>query len=118
LTTFFLKEMFPLGRLPMIEHTIIELKRSGIKGICVVIRKGKELIEEYLKGRGYKEIEISFAYQRKALGIGDALRRARNFVGQTPLLLWPFQTRCFYQKSLQHDNYWSRERKQREYDTR
>ena len=60
LTTFFPKEMFPLGRLPMIQHTITELKRSGIKGICVVIRKGKEVIEEYLKRQRYKGIEINF----------------------------------------------------------
>lgn len=82
LTTVLPKEMFPLGRLPMIEHTIIELKRSGIKKICVVIRKGKEVIEEYLKGRKYKEIEVYFAYQRKPLGIGDALRRAKDFIGK------------------------------------
>jgi UTP--glucose-1-phosphate uridylyltransferase len=87
LTTFFPKEMFPLGRLPMIEHTIIELKRSGIKGVCVVVRKGKEVIEEYLRSRRYKEIEISFTYQRRPLGIGDALRRAKEFVGGTPFVM-------------------------------
>ena len=87
LTTFLPKEMFPLGRLPMIEHTIIELKRSGIKKICVVIRKGKEVIEEYLKSRTYKEIEVYFAYQRKPLGIGDALRRAKGSIGGTPFVM-------------------------------
>jgi UTP--glucose-1-phosphate uridylyltransferase len=87
LTTVFPKEMFPLGRLPMIEHTIIELKRSGINRICVVIRKGKEMVEEYLKRRRYKEIEIYFAYQRKPLGIGDALRRAKDFIGGTPFVM-------------------------------
>jgi UTP--glucose-1-phosphate uridylyltransferase len=87
LTTFFPKEMFPLGRIPMIEHTITELKRSGIKGICVVIRKGKEVIEEYLKRQGYKGIEINFVYQRKPLGIGDALRRAKDFVGGAPFVM-------------------------------
>jgi UTP--glucose-1-phosphate uridylyltransferase len=87
LTAVFPKEMFPLGRLPMVEHTIIELKRSGIKRICVVIRKGKEVIEEYLKRRKYKGIEIYFAYQWKPLGIGDALRKAKDFVGGTPFVM-------------------------------
>jgi UTP--glucose-1-phosphate uridylyltransferase len=81
LTTFIPKEMFPLGRVPMIEHTIIELQHSGIKGICVVIRKGKEVIKEYIERQGYKGIEINFVYQRRPLGIGDALRRAKEFVG-------------------------------------
>jgi UTP--glucose-1-phosphate uridylyltransferase len=87
LTTFYPKEMFPLGRIPMVEHTIIELKRSGIKRICVVIRKGKEVIEEYLKSQGYKGIEIDFVYQKKPLGIGDALRRAKDFVGRAPFVM-------------------------------
>jgi len=87
LTTFYPKEMFPLGRFPMIEHTIIELKRSGIKGICVVIRKGKEVIEEYLKRQRYKGIEINFVYQKKPLGIGDAIRRAKDFVGRAPFVM-------------------------------
>ena len=71
----------------MFEHIIIELKRSGIKGICVVIRKGKEVIEEYLKRRGYKGIEINFVYQKKPLGIGEALRRAKDFVGRAPFIM-------------------------------
>jgi UTP--glucose-1-phosphate uridylyltransferase len=87
LTTFFPKEMFPLGRIPMIEHTITELQHSGIKAICVVIRKGKEVVEEYLKRQRYKGIEINFVYQRKPLGIGDALRSAKDFVGGAPLVM-------------------------------
>ncbi len=87
LTTFFPKEMFPLGRFPMIEHTITELQCSGIKGICVVIRKGKEVVEEYLKRQRYKGIEINFVYQKKPLGIGDALRRAKAFVGRAPFIM-------------------------------
>jgi UTP--glucose-1-phosphate uridylyltransferase len=43
------KEMFPLGSLPVIEHTLLELVSSGIKRICIVIRKSKEVIEEYYK---------------------------------------------------------------------
>jgi UTP--glucose-1-phosphate uridylyltransferase len=87
MSTFFPKEMFPLGRLPMIEHTIIELQRSGIKGICIVIRKGKEVIKEYLERQKYKGIEINFVYQRRPLGIGDALRKAKDFVGTAPFVM-------------------------------
>jgi len=96
----------------MIEHTITELQHSGIKAICVVIRKGKEVVEEYLKRQKYKGIEINFVYQRKPLGIGDALRSAKDFVGGY-LLSWPFQTKYFYRKNRQRDNYWSRARKQK-----
>jgi len=45
------KEMLPLGYLPLIGHAIIELASSGIKRICIVIRKGKETIKEYFDRR-------------------------------------------------------------------
>jgi len=87
MSTFIPKEMFPIGRVPMIEHTIIELQRSGIRGICVVIRKGKEMIKEYLKRQKYKGIEINFVYQKRPLGIGDALRKAKDFLGSAPFVM-------------------------------
>jgi UTP--glucose-1-phosphate uridylyltransferase len=43
LTTAIPKEMFPVGRLPMIEHSIIELVSSGIKRIRRCCYKGKGL---------------------------------------------------------------------------
>ncbi len=83
------KEMFPLGPFPVIEHTIVELWASGIKGICIVIRKGKEIIKEYILRRKllYKKVEFYFAYQRKPLGLGDAIRRARDFIGENPFVM-------------------------------
>jgi UTP--glucose-1-phosphate uridylyltransferase len=87
LTTLIPKELLPLGRIPMIEHTITELQCSGIKRICVVIRKGKEVIEEYLKKQRYKGIEINFVFQIKPLGSGDALRNAKDFVGGAPFVM-------------------------------
>lgn len=83
------KEMFPLGNLPIIEHTIIELVSSGIKRICVVTRKGKEVIKEYFDRRKslYKNVEFYFAYQKLPLGLGDSLREAKDFVERTPFVM-------------------------------
>jgi len=77
------KEMFPVGPLPLIENTILELVSSGIKRICVVIRSGKDIIRDYLNRRKplYKGIEFHYAYQGEPLGLGDALRRAKDFIG-------------------------------------
>ena len=89
LTTFIPKEMFPLGSLPVIEHTIAELVSSGIKRICVVIRKGKEVIKEYLDSRRslYEKSEFEFVYQKAPLGLGDALRTAKDFLDRTPFVM-------------------------------
>ena len=89
LTTFIPKEMFPLGSLPVIEHTIAELVSSGIKRICVVIRKGKEVIKEYLDSRRslYEKSEFEFVYQKAPLGLGDALRTAKDFIRGTSFVM-------------------------------
>lgn len=89
LTMVIPKEMFPLGHFPIIEHTVMELSVSGIKGICIVLRKGKEIIKEYIHRRKplYKKIEFYFAYQRKPLGLGDAMRRAKDFIGESPFVM-------------------------------
>jgi UTP--glucose-1-phosphate uridylyltransferase len=83
------KEMLPLGPLPLIERTIEELISSGIKRICIVICKGKEVIREYLIRRKplYKRVEFYFAYQKEPLGLGDAMRRAKDFVKREPFVM-------------------------------
>ena len=89
LTAFVPKEMLPLGSLPVIEHTIAELVSSGIKRICVVIRKEKEVIREYLHSRQsfYEDVKLEFVYQKAPLGLGDALRTAKDFVQGTSFVM-------------------------------
>jgi UTP--glucose-1-phosphate uridylyltransferase len=89
LTTVIPKEMFPLGKIPVIEYIVIELVSSGIQRICVVIRKGKDMIRDYFLQRKeqYKNIELYFAYQESPLGLGDALRCAKDFVNKRPFVM-------------------------------
>jgi UTP--glucose-1-phosphate uridylyltransferase len=89
LTTVIPKEMFPLGSLPVIEHTVLELISSGIKRVCIVIRKNKEVIREYFHRRKalYKKVELRFVYQEAHLGLGDAIRKAKDFIRGTPFVM-------------------------------
>ena len=89
LTSVVPKEMFPLGRSALIEYTIRELLDSGITRICVVIRKGKEAIKEYLlwRKKSFNEVELYFAYQKAPLGLGDAIRRAKDFIRGVPFVM-------------------------------
>src|SRR2546423_1527767 len=80
------KEMLLVGRKPMIQHVVEEAAASGLKQICIVIRKGKEAIRDYFclkyahkQDRSIEELErllavceITFAYQEQPLGLGDA----------------------------------------------
>ncbi len=98
LSTVLPKEMFPLGRKPMIQFAVEEAISADIDEICIVIRKGKEIIRDYfskvvlqdsdaaVKAR-LPSCKITFAYQQKSDGLGGALRAARPFVGRDPFLM-------------------------------
>lgn len=99
------KEMLPIVDTPVIQYVVEEAVASGITDILMVIGKGKRTLEEHFdrsfeleqeleaKGR-MKELEsiraisslanIHFVWQRKMLGLGDAIRCARYHIGSEP----------------------------------
>jgi len=83
------KEMLLFGRKPMVHHVVEESILSGIREICIVIRKGKEIIREYLLSEKElsKKCALSFVYQESPLGLGDALLKAKDFVNGKPFLM-------------------------------
>jgi len=99
------KEMLPIVDTPVIQYVVEEAVASGITDILMVIGKGKRTLEEHfdrsfeleleLEAKGkLKELEsiraisnlanIHFVWQRKMLGLGDAIRCARHHVGNEP----------------------------------
>ncbi len=99
------KEMLPIVDTPVIQYVVEEAVASGITDILMVIGKGKRTLEEHFdrsfeleleleaKGklkelasiRAISEIaNIHFVWQRRMLGLGDAIRCARWHVGGEP----------------------------------
>ena len=99
------KEMLPIVDTPVIQYVVEEAVASGITDILMVIGRGKRMLEEHfdrsfeleleLEAKGkLKELEkiqaitklanIHFVWQRKMLGLGDAIRCARHHVGNEP----------------------------------
>lgn len=76
------KHLLPVGKYPMIFHSIYKLKQAGIQDILVVT--GKEHMGDVvnLLGSG-KSMGVSFTYkvQDEAGGIAQALGLAEQFVG-------------------------------------
>jgi UTP--glucose-1-phosphate uridylyltransferase len=96
------KEMLPVGCKPMIQHVVEEALASGLRQVCIVIREGKEIIRDYFqlkvttacKDNQVAELdalisncELTFVFQENQLGLGDALLRARDFVGRDPFVM-------------------------------
>lgn len=99
------KEMLVLVDKPLIQYGVEEAVRSGVKNIIIVTGRGKSAIEDHfdvsfelehlLESRGKEDvlaavrsisemIEIAYVRQKEALGLGHAVLRARDLVGEEP----------------------------------
>src|ERR1700733_6117381 len=97
------KEMLPLVDKPIIQYGVEEAIHSGIQNIIIVTRRGKSAIEDHfdvsfelehlLETRGKKEllsivrnvsdmINVSYVRQKEAMGLGHAVLRAMELVGE------------------------------------
>lgn len=94
------KEMLPIGNQPIIGLLVDECLGCGIREVCFVINRGKEVIPEYfaenpaleeqLKKRGkteileqlrrYDEVKFHVVYQDEQLGDGHAILQAQKWV--------------------------------------
>src|SRR5580692_1780785 len=99
------KEMLPIVDKPIIQYGVEEAIQSGVQNIIIVTGRGKTAIEDHfdvsfelehlLETRGKKDllatvravsdmIDVSYVRQKEALGLGHAVLRARELVGEEP----------------------------------
>jgi UTP--glucose-1-phosphate uridylyltransferase len=99
------KEMLPIVDKPIIQYGVEEAMQSGIQNIIIVTGRGKTAIEDHfdvsfeleylLESRKKKEllaivhsisdmINVSYIRQKEALGLGHAVLRASELVGDEP----------------------------------
>lgn len=82
------KHLLPVGKYPMIYHSIFKLKKAGLTDILIVT--GKEYMGDVvnLLGSG-REMGVSFTYkvQDEAGGIAQALDLAEHFVGEDQMVV-------------------------------
>jgi UTP--glucose-1-phosphate uridylyltransferase len=99
------KEMLPLVDKPLIQYGVEESIQSGIQNIIIVTGRGKSAIEDHfdvsfemehaLRSKDKQEllqmvrdvsdmIDVSYVRQKEALGLGHAVLRARELVGNEP----------------------------------
>jgi UTP--glucose-1-phosphate uridylyltransferase len=97
------KEMLPLVDKPLIQYGVEEAIHSGIQNMIIVTGRGKTAIEDHfdvsfeleqlLESRGKKDllavvrnvsdmIDVAYIRQKEALGLGHAVLRAKDLVGQ------------------------------------
>ncbi len=102
------KELLPIIDTPVLSYIVNEAKDSGVTDVLIVIspqkenirnyfvpnevlekkllESGKEDVVEILKGIT-DGVNVSFAYQNEPKGSGDAVYKAKEFVGNDPFYL-------------------------------
>ena len=99
------KEMLPIVDLPAVYHLVEEAAKSGITDVLIITNRDKEAMEDFfdlsieymnaLSAKGKtKELEtlkaianlanVYFLRQKETKGLGHAVGRARQFVGDEP----------------------------------
>ena len=99
------KEMLPLVDKPLIQYGVEEAIHSGIQNIIIVTGRGKTAIEDHfdvsfeleqsLESKGKKDllaivrnvsdmINVAYVRQKEALGLGHAVLRTKELVGNEP----------------------------------
>jgi UTP--glucose-1-phosphate uridylyltransferase len=102
------KEMLPVGRRPMVQYVVEEMRAAGLEHICFVTGRKKALIQEHfdhdpelvrqLQDRGSDGLLAELAYLESGLhltyvrqsgpqGLADALSLAEDFVGDLPFVM-------------------------------
>ena len=99
------KEMLPIVDKPAIQYIVEEAVAAGIKDILIITNRGKEAMENHfdhnfemehnLREKGNDEMlkvledvaklaNITFLRQKETGGLGDAVYKAKSFVGDEP----------------------------------
>ena len=98
------KEMLPLGRKPAVHLVVEELIGAGLTELCIITSRGRRAIEDHFdfsSGDGRfgadrdtfptalveNQAHVSFVEQPEPRGMGEALLRAREFVGDEPFVV-------------------------------
>ena len=94
------KELLPVGRKPIIQHSLEMYMASGISEFCIITGPEKPQLKNFITGnwtpsafpfekdtRFYKDLErcrITFVSQSRPRGVADAVGLAKDFVGDEP----------------------------------
>jgi NDP-sugar pyrophosphorylase family protein len=82
------KILLPIHGKPIVEHTIRNLKKHGIKRIILSIGYKAEQIKKYLGDGLQLGIEINYSVESEPLGTGGAVKLATNGLDKPFFLTW------------------------------
>lgn len=76
LTNYMSKPMLPLGKKPVLEHIVEELKNAGIQEIAVVTKSDDQKMIDYFE----EDASVQFIFDDSFSGPGGAILKTESFV--------------------------------------
>lgn len=88
------KSYFSIAGKKLIEHTLLDLEKAGIEEVVIVLKDEKDKFST----DGLR-LNVKFVFQKEALGMGDALLSAKDYLDKEFFLLnaYHFDFSDFYQ---------------------
>ena len=87
-TTVVSKPMLPVFDKPMIYYALANLMLAGVKEVLFISTKTDVKIFKKLLGSGKNlGMKFSFTYQKKPIGIPDAISIGKNFISKKSFIL-------------------------------
>lgn len=87
-----------LGK-PIIEHTLLAVKNTGIEDVIIVVGKNNS-IKDHIEKIDNHGLKIQYVVQKEASGMGDALLLAENYIKDDFFLLNAYRVDFFESKKI------------------
>src|SRR6185436_11104507 len=82
------KPMVEINGKPLLYWQIINLKKYGIKEICITVHYLADKITEYFKDGKQLGVDITYSFEPEMLGTGGALAPLKEFLTDDTIILY------------------------------
>ncbi|MBT3297578.1 nucleotidyltransferase family protein [archaeon] len=82
------KPLLPIKGKPMIEHSILHMKKHGVKNFVLSIGYKADKIQQYFGDGSKFGVNISYSIEEKPLGTGGAVKQAVTCLDKPFILAW------------------------------
>lgn len=81
------KPMYKINEKPILEYSILLLKKYGITDICITLHHKGDVIKNYFAGGSKWQVKIQYSEEKELLGTSGAIKNINWFWDSGPLLV-------------------------------
>ena len=81
------KPMVPVANRPVLEYTLLNLKRHGITDIMLNLHAFPQMIRDYFQDGSRWGVNLHYSYEPKLLGTAGGVKKVESFLKGEPFLV-------------------------------